>query len=151
MLGLWAKPRQYKYKLGCTTDTADVLWTGKHAKRPTPGSGNVYVDVISKIEQLSFKSMRPIHQLTLEHERLCVARMLYITRELSEPKYCLSIVTDGVFLQLGPRQLKQTADFYKHLRYCDMANLHEHVEAKHTLRHYTSAHPVPKETPFESE
>ena len=41
LLGLWAKPRQYKYRLCCTTDTADVLWAGKHAKRPTPGSVNV--------------------------------------------------------------------------------------------------------------
>lgn len=48
--------------------------------------------------------------------------MLYITRKLSEPEYCLSIVTDGVLLQLGPRQLKQTEDLYKHLRYCDLAN-----------------------------
>ena len=94
--------------------------------------------------------MRPIHQLTLEHERLCVARMLYITRKMGEPEYCLGIVTDGVFLQLGQRQLKQTEEFYKNLRYCDLANLHERFEATHTLRNYTSAHPVPKEAPFES-
>ena len=77
--------------------------------------------------------------------------MLYNTRELCEPKYCLSIVTDGVFRQLGPRQLNQTEDFYKHLRYCVLANLHERFEAKRTLRHYTSTHPVPRETPYESE
>ena len=106
MLGLWAKPRQYKYRRCCTTGTDNVLWTGKHAKRPTPSHNGVYVDVISAIAQLSFKSVRPIHQLTLEHERLCVARMLDNTRKLSEPEYCLSIATDGMLLQLGPRQLE---------------------------------------------
>lgn len=151
MLGLWSQPRQYKYRICCTMDTNDVLWTGEHATRPTPGSNAVYVDVISKIEQLSFTRTRPVHQLTLGHARRCVARWLYMTREVREPDDCLSIVIVVMFHQLGPRQLKQTVGVYKNRHYCDLANRYEHVEATTTHHHYSAAYPVPRETPIESE
>lgn len=107
--------------------------------------------VLSKFEQLCFKRMHPSHQPTLAQDRLCVARMRYNTRTLSEPECCLSIVTGSMVIQLGPRQLKQTEVFYKNLCYCDMANFHERVEGQHTFRYCTSAYPVPRETPFASE
>lgn len=30
MLGLWARPRQNKYRLGCTTNRDDARWASKH-------------------------------------------------------------------------------------------------------------------------
>lgn len=130
MLGLWANPRQYKDRLGCTTDMDGVIWTGKHTQHPLPGGDRVYVGAISNIEQLSFKSMRSIHQLTLEHGRLGVAKLLYMTRQWSGPQNCLSIITGGMYVQLWPRPATHTDVLYKHRRCCDLAGCHGRFEAE---------------------
>ena len=152
LIGLWSKLRRFRYNLCTTTDVEDVLYTGCHAKRPTPGGDGVYVDVVVKIEQLSYRSMRPIQQFALEHERLNVARMLYINRKLCEPKFCLSVVTDGVFLQPGPRAAKKMKEVYDALRYCDLHQLRERFEGQQPeLKFFGRDGPVVRETPHTSQ
>ena len=101
LLGLWAKKTRYVYNCYTTSDINDVLFDGQRYVGKAPGTDGVLEDVICRTELLSYDSMRPIHQICLEYERLCMAKALYIIHQFCEVKRVLSLHVDGIYLQPG--------------------------------------------------
>jgi hypothetical protein len=106
----------------------DVLFHGHRRVSQTPGGEGVYQDVTVSTELLTYGSMRPIHQLCLEAERLQMARALYIIHRLSEPERVISIHVDGVYLQPTITQRKKLKEVFANLTYSDLPNLQTRFE-----------------------
>jgi hypothetical protein len=84
--GLWSFFDQYSCKLQSTRDPDDIM-AATARRSPAPGSEcqdgrYVFHDYITKRKQLTFTSMRPIHQIWLRGERLVMAKMFYILERL---------------------------------------------------------------------
>jgi 5-methylcytosine-specific restriction endonuclease McrA len=128
MLGLWGKPKRFRYRLFTTSDVEDLRFQGHRSKKPTPGGEGVYHDIVTQTELLSYGTMRPVHQVCLESERLQIARALYVMRQFCKPERILSLHTDGIFAQPGPAPTRKIQDQLKTLKYCDLAHLRDTFE-----------------------
>jgi len=105
-----------------------VLSSGPRRVSQTPGGEGVYQDITLETELLTFGSMRPIHQICLEAERLQMARAFYIINKLCEPERVLSILVDGIFLQPTAAQRKKLKKAFEELKYSDLPELRARFE-----------------------
>eukprot|EP00973_Karenia_brevis_P059700 8310802-Karenia_brevis.AAC.1 len=76
------------------------------ARSPSPGSQEVegrfvFHDFVTRTELLTLSSMRPVHQICLAHERLTMARALYVIDKLCKPQRVLALQTDAIYVQPG--------------------------------------------------
>jgi len=113
MAGIWASIELHTYCLKVSSDPSDILFDGPLTVRDTPGGTGDEKDYISKVRQLKLTSMRPIHQICLEAERLNVARALYIIRKHCPPNphnRVLAIQVDGIYFQPGKRAAPKIVD-----------------------------------------
>ena len=94
MAGVWAMTERFTHLLLVTNEPTDVRFTGPVDVRDTPGAQNDEKDYVTTSKMLQLSSMRPIHQICLEAERLNVARALYIIRKHCKPERILSIQVD---------------------------------------------------------
>eukprot|EP00969_Alexandrium_andersonii_P019593 855224-Alexandrium_andersonii.AAC.1 len=106
MYGIWSILEHYAYRLQVANDPDDVVANVVH-KTPAPGSDvveNRYVlhDYVTKTKMATFASLRPIHQICLDQERLMMAKLAYVLdRQFHIPRSFISIRNDGVSLQPG--------------------------------------------------
>ena len=70
---------------GHVSFTEDLKRSGHAFKRPVVGSLELH-DYIFQIELLTNTSMRPIQQITLGMEHVCMARAWRIARKFAEPR-----------------------------------------------------------------
>jgi hypothetical protein len=106
------------------------MFDGPVSVRKTPG-GTEEHDYIMKVEQLKLSSMRPIHQICLEAERLNVARALYIIRHYSKiDNQILSIQVDGIYYQPGKKAAKKIENDLSTMTYGDLPRLREKYECE---------------------
>ncbi|OYV37403.1 MAG: hypothetical protein B7Z80_12935 [Rhodospirillales bacterium 20-64-7] len=120
LFGLWAKIRTFRYECHTTEQATDVLFDGKRLVRKAP-DGMLH-DVITETEILSYASMRPLHQLTLEQERMHLARILFVLRQFGRPRL-LSIQVDGVFAQVGARLVPKVKEAFEAITYANIGDL----------------------------
>ena len=119
----------------CTTsEPGDVSFAGSVAVRKTPGDNDNMNDYIFKVEQLKLSSMRPIHQICLEAERLNVARALYVIKHHCHPlkQQILSIQVDGIYFQPGKRVAYKIENDLATMTYGDLPRLRERYEEYRT-------------------
>jgi hypothetical protein len=124
MFGIWGKKSRTRWHLECCTEDQDCLTTAPKTTRKAPGS-DVLVDHLIKQKVLSFASWRPVHQLTLEAERLQMARAAYVIRKLARVENILSFHIDAVYFDSRSRKLHSTLES---LTYKDLPGLKEHFD-----------------------
>ena len=122
LFGLWAKVRTFRYECHTTEEASDVLFDGKRRVRRAPDG--VLHDVITETEILSYASMRPLHQLCLEQERMHIARILFVLRQFGKPRL-LALQVDGVFAQVGVRLVPKVKATFEALTYKDLPGLRQ--------------------------
>jgi len=131
MAGIWSSLTHYSYNMRTSVDPTDVMFDGPVSVRKTPGgTAEGMHDYIMKVEQLKLCSMRPVHQICLEAERLNVARALYVIRHHCHPlrNQILSIQVDGIYYQPGKRAAKKIENDLSSITYGDLPRLREKYE-----------------------
>ena len=103
MFGLMGKVQHWKHHMLTSTDERDVVTSLPVTLRRAPGAEGLY-DLIVKQERLTYATWRPIHQLTLEAERLQMARACYVIRKLAKPESILSFHVDAVYYRQPVRE-----------------------------------------------
>jgi hypothetical protein len=91
LFGLWGCREHHLYKMVTTTRADDVL--GSASVSNTPGSC-VFKDYVTKQRLLELTSMRPVHQLCLEEERLQMARARIFAKHFCDPKQIYNFRVD---------------------------------------------------------
>jgi hypothetical protein len=124
MFGLWAKKQRTRWHMVTCAEDQDCLTTARKIARRAPGS-DVLVDHIICQDVLTYATWRPVHQLTLEAERLQMARAAYIVRKLAKPAAILSFHTDALYFDSSSRKLRQA---FETMTYKDLPGLKEHFE-----------------------
>ncbi|OYV35045.1 MAG: hypothetical protein B7Z80_19530, partial [Rhodospirillales bacterium 20-64-7] len=92
----------------------------------------VLEDVICRTELLSYDSMRPIHQICLEYERLCMARALYVIHQFCEPERVLSLHVDGIYFQPG-KNAARMKELFEKLTYDQLPQIQNLFEIQRQL------------------
>jgi len=114
LFGLWNRKRPVRYEVSTLAEDGDLLRSGKVLTKPAPGSNGLLRDYISVVELRTLQSMRPVHQVCLEHERLQVARALRAAEQsLGSLKRCLSIRVDGLYIQAPQKKLSFDPQVYR--------------------------------------
>ena len=123
LLGLWSKPKLHSYCVETVSYTEDLKRSGPAFKRPVVGSLELH-DYIFQIELMTNTSMRPIHQITLDMEHICIARAWRIARKFAEPRYISACVTDAVVLNISNAQRKKLRVAVESQQYTDGTNIY---------------------------
>ena len=145
MFGVWSIRERHRYTLMVSSDRDDVLAAVR--RTPSPGSPvdeqgqHVFHDYVSRTELLTLSSMRPVHQICLAHERLTMARALYVLGHLCKPQRVLALQTDAIYVQPGARAWK-AVEAALDVTYADLPELvqkYEPLRAKVSGRLQTPA------------
>ena len=77
------------------TYSEDLQRSGPALKRAVDGHPTLY-DYVFETELLTYVSMRPIHQICLDMEHVCLAKAYDTVRQFCEPRDISSFVTDAL-------------------------------------------------------
>ena len=77
----------------------------------------VFKDIVTRQKVITLASMRPIHQICLEAERLQVARALIIAERFCQPSRFLSLRVDEVFLDTPKRDRPKFKEYVTGVTY----------------------------------
>ena len=131
MLGIWSILEHYAYHLQVASDPDDVVATVTR-KIPTPGSDVVENRCVlhgyaTITKMATFASLRPVHQICLDQERLMRAKLAYVVeRQFHLPRCFVSVRNDGVSLQPG-KQLAAVRQALAEMTYGQMTRL-QHLD-----------------------
>jgi hypothetical protein len=97
LFGLWGCREHHMYEVITTSCADDVL--GSASVSNTPGSC-VFKDYVTKQRLLELTSMRPVHQICLEEERLQMARIQIFAKRFCDPKNVFSFRVDELVVHV---------------------------------------------------
>jgi hypothetical protein len=100
-----------------TTRTDDVL--GSASVSNTPGSC-MFKDYVTKQRLLELTSMRPVHQICLEEERLQMARIQIFAKRFCDPKQIYSFRVDELVVQVAKNRVPPFIKAAESLTYGDL-------------------------------
>jgi len=116
---------RWRYRLETTSCEDDVLYSGRRWVSDSPESPEqygvkVFKDIVTRQKVLTLASMRPIHQICLEAERLQVARALTIAERFCQPSRFLSLRVDEVFLDIPKRDRPKFKEYVTSVTYAKL-------------------------------
>ena len=128
LLGVWAIRKHYRFRLETTSCDQDCRSQSVAYSSATPGSPqengvSIFRDIVTRQQVLGLTSMRPVHQMCLEQERLQIARARLIILQHADPKWLLSLRVDEVFCRIARNRQEKFVAQVESITYRDLASV----------------------------
>ena len=114
------------------TYSEDLQRSGPALKRAVDGHPTLY-DYVFETELLTYVSMRPIHQICLDMEHVCLAKAYDTVRQLCEPRDISSFVTDALICHPSKTQRQRLEEAILSIKHPDDSNMFRVRETRGTV------------------
>ena len=124
LAGLWGRRDQWQYRLVTSSCEDDVLFSGHRSVSPTPGSPEqhgvvIFKDFVTRQKVLTLSSMRPVHSICLEAERVNVARAMLLAERFCQPSRLLCLRVDELIVDIPRRDREKFEACVRAATYAD--------------------------------
>ncbi len=95
---------------------------GTHGS-PEENGVSIFTDIVTRQQVLGLISMRPVHQMCLEQERLQIASARLLITQHTDPRLLLSLRGDEAFCRVAKKREERFLAHLTGVTYSDMASI----------------------------